>query len=216
MTYIMQMPWPSDQKARTRERIVREAAAAFRARGLESVSVNDVMAAAGLTHGGFYAHFPSKDVLVAAALIVAGEEVLAFLDRGDLAKVIDAYLSPLHVAHPERGCPVAALGPELARARTLRGVLAGHLRRRLDWMRALPGAPAEDDLVATLACMIGGLILARAVGPRRERQVLAACRAFLHRATKPAPRPKEPRRRAAPAVPRDPSRPARARASRSR
>src|SRR5262249_12428268 len=123
-----------------------------------------------------------KESLVAAALDAADEETLAFLGRGDLGAAVDAYLSPTHAAHPEHGCPVAALGPELVRAAPVRKALAARVARRLDWMRRLPGAPGEEDLVAMLACMIGGVILARAVGPRRERQVLAACRAFVRRA----------------------------------
>src|SRR5262245_21351607 len=101
MIIIIEMPWPRDHKARTRERIVRAAAAAFRARGVGEVGVHDLMARAGLTHGGFYAHFDSKDALVAAALDAADEETLAFLgqDRPDLAAVVDAYLSPPHAAH---------------------------------------------------------------------------------------------------------------------
>jgi TetR/AcrR family transcriptional repressor of nem operon len=87
------------------------------------VSVADIMQRAGLTHGGFYAHFPSKDVLVADAVEYACEETISTLggkagEAGDargILDVADAHLSPGHLAHPEQGCPVAALGPELVR-----------------------------------------------------------------------------------------------------
>src|SRR5580704_5263897 len=128
------MPWPEAHKRETRERIVETAAAAFREGGT-AVGVGDVMTRAGLTHGGFYAHFASKDDLLAAALAHASGETIAALDRldsaasHDLASAIDAYLSPAHLAHPERGCPIAAIGPELARCpQTVRQVLAKGLR----------------------------------------------------------------------------------------
>ena len=127
------MPWPDDRKTRTREKIVQAAAAAFRAGGITNVRVEDVMARAGLTHGGFYAHFRSKEELLREAVKHAGDQTLTNLARPlseapaerRLQAVIDAYLSPAHVAHPERGCPLATLGPEIARtAGRTHGVLA--------------------------------------------------------------------------------------------
>src|SRR5215831_13993866 len=118
------MPWPQDHKRRTRRKIVAAAATAFREGGISGVRVEDVMARAGLTHGGFYAHFDSKDDLLRAALQHASEQTVEMLSkpiadvRGEdrLRTVIDAYLSPAHAAHPEAGCPLASLGPEVARA----------------------------------------------------------------------------------------------------
>jgi len=118
------MPWPKDHKAKTRQRIVETAAVAFRDRGVDSVGIDEIMAAAGLTRGGFYAHFASKEELLEAALAFAGAETIARLSNakaegagaGDLLAVVDAYLSEPHAAHREHGCPVAALGPEIARA----------------------------------------------------------------------------------------------------
>jgi TetR/AcrR family transcriptional regulator, transcriptional repressor for nem operon len=192
------MPWPKDHKTRTRARIVEAAAAAFRARGVAGVRVEDVMAAAGLTHGGFYAHFASKDELLAEALELAGGQTIDTLSRYSgpngpgLGAVIDAYLSPGHAAHPDRGCPVAALGPEVARAEGRpRRDLARGVKRRIAWMRGLlpprrGGARGEQEqeeqVIGALACMIGGLILARTAGEKESAPILEACRRFLHRA----------------------------------
>jgi TetR/AcrR family transcriptional repressor of nem operon len=192
------MPWPKDHKSKTREKIVSSAAAAFRAEGIPGVSVDDVMSNAGLTHGAFYAHFDSKDDLVSAAIDHSSAETVARFSKaldalppGDrFAGAIDAYLSPLHAAHPEVGCPVATLGPEVARTEgKAHRELARGIRRRLEWLRSLLPKPLQrrskardDELMGTLACMIGGLILARAVGPDESDAVLESTRRFLARA----------------------------------
>jgi len=195
------MPWPKDHKSRARARIVAAAAAALRAKGVSGVGVADVMASAGLTHGGFYAHFPSKEDLLAEAIEHASAQTLAGLGgAGDdvstetrLRAVVDAYLSPWHVTHVDVGCPVAALGPEIARAG---GRMQRNLRRtvraRFEWLRGLIPADRrarrrEEQVVGALACMLGGLILARAVGGKESTEVLEACRGFLHRALGDAP-----------------------------
>jgi TetR/AcrR family transcriptional repressor of nem operon len=189
------MSWPKDHKSRTRERIVQAAAAAFRAGGISGVRLEDVMANAGLTHGGFYAHFASKDELLGESLEHASGETVEMLSKplaalqGDdrFRALIDAYLSPAHVAHPERGCPLASLGPEIARAGgTTQRNLAEGVRARLDWMRQLRSegqrdAVSDNQVIGMLACMVGGLILARTVGGRDSTVVLSACREFLHR-----------------------------------
>src|SRR5262245_5248095 len=189
------MPWPADHKSRTREKIVEAASAAFRGDGISAVRVQDVMARAGLTHGGFYAHFDSKDDLLRAALEHASEQTIERLSkplaelRGEdrLRTVIDSYLSPAHVAHPEAGCPLVSLGPEVIRigGATHQSLAAG-VKGRLKWMRqVLPEGQADtvsdDDLIGTLACMVGGVILARAVAGKDATLVLSACRAFLHK-----------------------------------
>jgi TetR/AcrR family transcriptional repressor of nem operon len=187
------MPWPEDHKARTREKIVQAAAAAFRAGGVAGVRLEDVMARAGLTHGGFYAHFASKEELLREALEHASRQTVDRLStplahtpgEDRLPTVIDAYLSAAHVAHPEWGCPLATLGPEIARTGgPTRGALAEGLRGRLAWMRELlpenqrDGA-SDDQIIGTLACMVGGVILARTVGAKDSGAVLDACREFL-------------------------------------
>lgn len=190
------MPWPKDRKSQTRDRIVEAAAAAFRAEGVSGVGVDEIMAGAGLTRGGFYAHFPSKDELLAQALERASAQTLDTLSQAlqsvpaeeRLHAAIDTYLSPRHAAHAGRGCPVAALAPEIARAGgKSRRVLARGVKRRLDWLRELTprrrrGRAQDEQVVGALAGMVGGLILARAVGGRESDRVLEACRGFLHRA----------------------------------
>ncbi|HET6437944.1 MAG TPA: TetR/AcrR family transcriptional regulator [Anaeromyxobacter sp.] len=187
------MPWPAGHKQRTRERIIRAAAAAFRERGITGVRVEEIMAAAGLTHGGFYAHFAAKDDLLGPAVDRASGETLEMMssvaasadDARRLRAAIDAYLSPEHVSHPERGCPVAALGPEIARAHPrARRELGRSIQERLAWLRQLlPRKRRPDDVaVGTLAGMVGGIVLARAVGEKDSGAILEACRRFLHRA----------------------------------
>lgn len=200
------MPWPREHKAETRDRILTAAAAAFREEGVEGVSVAEVMARAGLTHGGFYAHFASKDELLAESLDHALRETrdslarssgVATATRGDtggahaadqLLAVADAYLSPLHRDHPERGCPIAALAPELTRAdRSVRRSLASSIRARLDWLAGfLPGRLSrrerERRATAAFACMVGGMLLSRGLDEADGLRVLADCRAFLHEA----------------------------------
>src|SRR3954470_23198581 len=106
------------KKEQTRERILRAAARAVRKHGYEGVGVADVMKEAGLTHGGLYAHFKSRDALLAAAADQAGAETLEILARAisagkpgqELTALVDAYLSDRHVAAPEQGCVIAAAG----------------------------------------------------------------------------------------------------------
>src|SRR5262249_45029735 len=165
------MPWPDDHKSRTRARIVAAAAAAVRSEGVDRVGVADVMARAGLTHGGFYAHFSSKEDLLTEALEYASdptpiglaESLTSPPEGAKLHALVDAYLSPQHAAHPERGCPVAALGPDVARAGgAMQRNFARKIRERLDWIRGLlPHGGrlkgGEEQAIGTLACMVGGL-----------------------------------------------------------
>src|SRR2546430_326088 len=116
------MPWSPQHKLRTRERIIGAAAGALRGRGVAGARLDDIMRAAGLTHGGFYGHFRSKEDLVGDAVDHANEETIARLSKAldglsgerRLLAVIAAYLGPEHVAHPDHGCPVAAVGAEAA------------------------------------------------------------------------------------------------------
>jgi TetR/AcrR family transcriptional repressor of nem operon len=188
------MPWPRQHKQQTRARIVEAAAAEFRANGVSGVGVAEIMRRAGLTHGGFYAHFASKEELLAEALERASRQARANLAgaadalpaRRRLQLMIDRYLSPEHAAHPERGCPVAALAPELARAdRKTRRQLSRIIRRRLDSLRPRRGDSRHvsgEEAIGALACMVGGLILARGLGGTGGGALLKSCRAFLHRA----------------------------------
>jgi len=180
------MPWPDEHSQQTRERIVVAAAAALREKGIDGVSIAEIMAEAGLTHGGFYAHFRSKEELVGAALVHASSQTIARLSKDPtLEAVIDTYLSAGHVAHPELGCPLAALGSELARTGgKVRQGLTGRVDQRIEFVRGLlpDGEATEETATAAVACMLGGLLLARLVAPEKSDAVLEATRSLLHRA----------------------------------
>jgi TetR/AcrR family transcriptional repressor of nem operon len=185
------VPWPDDHKQQTRDRIVDAAATALRANGIDGVSIADIMAEAGLTHGGFYAHFKSKDELLGAALGRASRETIERLSSNQtpgeprIDAVIDTYLSPKHAEHAEWGCPLAALGPELVRASDpVRKGLAAGVAQRIEWVRQqLPeGEATEENAMAVVGSMLGGLLLARMVAPDKSDTVLQATRSLLHRA----------------------------------
>jgi AcrR family transcriptional regulator len=187
------VPWPKDRKLETRARILDAAASAIRTRGLAEAGVTDIMQGAGLTHGGFYSHFSSKDQLLAEALEHAGRDAMASLSASldsiprdeRLHAVIDRYLTTEHAEHPGRGCPIAALAPELVRASPeVRGRLARAIRSRLSWLRTLTtqrqaDRPVDDHAAGVLACLVGGVILARGLGGDEGRALLQACRSFI-------------------------------------
>src|SRR6266571_6647334 len=119
------MRYDPQHKSQTRDRIVRNAARKLRAEGLSSPGVASVMKASGLTVGGFYKHFRSKDELLADSIAQgfadSSEKICSSLQhvpREDRWKeLVRLYLSPEHCEHPDNGCPVAALAPEMARAK---------------------------------------------------------------------------------------------------
>ena len=169
---------PRTKKEETRERILRAAARAIRKHGYEGVGVADVMKEAGLTHGGFYAHFESRDALLAAAADQAGAESIENLTRGiaaakpgqELMALIDTYLSDRHVAAPEQGwgCAIAAAGSEVPRqqaevrraaSRRIKDLIGLIERQFAEWGR---GA-AHDKAMGIAATVVGALVLARAV-----------------------------------------------------
>ena len=181
--------YPKAQKAQTRERIVAAASQAFRARGIAEVSIPALMGQLGLTHGGFYAHFPSKEALAAEACslpLLARSQELAELPPGaeSLAEVITAYISPEKRDNPGESCPLPALSGELARARPeVRHAFTEALQRYLDRLAALlpteVAARGRDQELALAAGMVGAVLLARAVDdPDLSERILAAGREF--------------------------------------
>lgn len=171
------MRYSKDHKQETRERIIRTAARRFREDGVEAVGVAALMADAGLTHGGFYAHFPSKEALVAAACAEGFGESQARLRRliesrppGEkLAALAETYLSPAHRDHPGQGCVAAAIGPEIARHPAETRVaytqgLNGLLALAEEAIEADGGDPAAA--AQAVAAMVGALILARGAADR--------------------------------------------------
>jgi TetR/AcrR family transcriptional repressor of nem operon len=169
----------------TRARIVAVASRLFRARGIQATSVADVMAAAGLTVGGFYRHFDSKEGLVAEAIEAASRQTtadhLTRPERGevDLLPLLDRYLSDAHRRHPERGCPVAALCSEVAHeGPKTKQAFTRALERLLATVDAAMGrgsrARRREVLFAACAA-VGAVVLARATHDERlARDLLSA------------------------------------------
>ena len=168
----------SDQsrKEATHDRIVHAAARAIRRSGYSGTGVADIMKDAGLTHGGFYAHFESREAMLAEAADRAGAESVATLERiaaaappeKGLQALIQAYLSKEHLEGPDSGCPMAALGSEMPRqAPEVRRAATRRIKEAIDLVaRQLPhwGKPsAHEQALATLSTMVGALVLARAV-----------------------------------------------------
>jgi TetR/AcrR family transcriptional regulator, transcriptional repressor for nem operon len=163
-------------KEATHERIVSVAARAIRRSGYGGTGVADIMKEAGLTHGAFYAHFASRDAMLAeaarkacaeSAAVVADVVASAPPDMA-LASMLDAYLSREHLERVEVGCPLAALGSETSRqAPEVRRVATRHIKEMIDLVaRQSPdwGQPgAHERALVTVATMVGALMLARAV-----------------------------------------------------
>lgn len=183
----------SAHKAKVRARILDEAAIALRSGGTEGLSVANLMKRAGLTHGGFYAHFENRDDLVAHAIDRMFKDSYAMLERflgdqPDLDGLIDYYLSEAAMRRHDRGCPLPWLAgeaprmPEPARLRfqagisTMRDAIAGAL------VRSGHPKPEADALAAsTVAQMVGAMTLARAQGEGEEAvATLRAAREALH------------------------------------
>jgi AcrR family transcriptional regulator len=187
------------KKELTRERILRAAARAIRRYGYEGVGVADVMKEAGLTHGGFYAHFDSRDALLAAAADQAGAESVENLTRAvasakpgeELMALVDSYLSDRHVAAAEQGlgCAIAAAGSEVPRqpsevrrvaARRIKDLIGFIERQFPEWGKSA----AHDKAMAIAATLVGALMLARAVDdPQVSKAIRKSARELIRAAT---------------------------------
>ncbi len=194
------MRYPSGHKNRSRQQILDSAARVFRERGYAGGGVGEVMQGAGMTKGGFYAHFRSKESLLAAALEQAFETGYQQLTGGLgdqhgsawTAGVISRYLSIEHFDQPLGGCPVPALLSEVHRAGAEpRKTFETHmleLANRLS--QGLAGETTEhrlDQGLAVLALLVGGMSMARATNDRAlAERLLAACRAFALSAVPPS------------------------------
>jgi TetR/AcrR family transcriptional repressor of nem operon len=168
------------RKEATHERIVNAAARAIRRSGYAGVGVADIMKDAGLTHGGFYAHFDSREAMLAEAADRAGAESVAAMERiasdartqRALRSLLTAYLSKAHVEGIETGCAVAALGSEMPRqapevrhaaTRRIKEMIDLVARQSPDWGKR----GAHERALFTVAAMVGALVLARAVDDAR-------------------------------------------------
>ncbi len=171
---------PPSRKEQTHDRIVETASRAIRRSGFQGVGVADIMKQAGLTHGGFYAHFASRDALLCEALAHAGRRgsaLLAEVQRDDPAdgrspfrRLVESYLSARTLASAESGCAVAALASEMPRqADAVREAAAQRVRGLVDMVRqALPASAAPEAAGVVAGQLVGALQLARALGNTDE------------------------------------------------
>lgn len=185
------MPSSPTRKELSHERIVQAASRAIRRAGHRGVGVADLMKEAGLTHGGFYAHFPSRDALVAEAMQRAGRDNATAMEAAVARRealgesrfeaLVRSYLHDSHLEHPEEGCVVAALASEMPRQED---PVRDEARRRVAALVALVRATLPPDAargqaeVAT-AAMVGALQLARTLGGTAGRELLARTRDAL-------------------------------------
>jgi AcrR family transcriptional regulator len=172
-------------KQASHDRIVDAAARAIRRSGYSGTSVADIMKAAGLTHGGFYAHFASREAMLAEAADRAGGDAVALMERvaasvpaqQALPAMMQAYLSKDHVKSIETGCATAALGSEMPRqVPEVRRASTRRIKEMIDLVaRQLPdwGQPsAHDHALVTVSILVGALVLARAVDEPRLSEAL--------------------------------------------
>ena len=176
-----------------REEILEAAGLLFRQHGFDGIGVADIMRRAGLTHGGFYGHFPSKaDLAAEVTSRVLGRkgwmERLTGIADPSIGDVVRGYLSPRHRDDAGHGCLFAALGSDMVRQpRTVRRAFTEGLRLRVDALRKLlpgRGSPAarRQEALATTAGLVGALILSRAVDdPKLSEEILQAARATFGR-----------------------------------
>ena len=171
------MRYSKEHKQETHARIVKKASVRLREKGAHGIGVADLMKEAGLTHGGFYAHFASREALVIEAFAYA-------MDRGTerwrklaeatppekrLATIVGSYLTPLHRDDPGHGCAIPALSAEIAReSPKTRKAFAAKLEQMIEMIAAqIPDVPrktARKQAMASLATMMGTLVLARVAG----------------------------------------------------
>lgn len=174
-----------EQAAENRQRIVEIASRLFRERGLDGIGVADLMKSAGLTHGGFYGHFDSKEDLMAEACARATEgsvskwrQRIEAAPEDPLGAVTALYLSTAHCEQPGDGCALAALGSEASRhGAPVRHALTEGLRELIDLLITIvPGrsrAARREKALATFASMVGAVVLARSVDdPALADQIL--------------------------------------------
>ena len=186
------MRYPAEQKAETREKILSTAARSFREHGSEINGIGQVMKEVGLTKGGFYRHFESKDDLYAAAVARAFEEqssrmaaIAEAAPKGaGLRAVIEHYLSPKHLSSPGAGCPLAALAGEIARQplkvrKRIHRSMSAYSDRMLPYMSGTTTEEKHNRCFTLFSAMAGTLVAVRAIAdPEARDRALAAARSI--------------------------------------
>lgn len=181
------MRYSEDHKAKTHQRIIEEAALRFRRDGVGATGLQPLMKALGLTHGGFYAHFKSKDDLVETALqhaVQALESNTAEALEGaesPLQLFIQRYLSAAHRANPGVGCPLPTMSAELGQRGEPSATTDAMVRNRLALIeKNLEGENAQEESVLMLSAMVGALLLSRSVkDPELSDRLLKTTRHLL-------------------------------------
>ena len=177
------MRYEPDHKASTHRRIVRNASRQLRAKGLNGPAVTTLMKVSGLTHGGFYRHFGSRDDLVVEAIEQSLQELRDTLiaaaneaEPGEEWKaMIKTYLTLERCDRPEEGCPIAALAPDMSRTRPRlkQRISSAILKLRQELLPFMPGRSDEEksaDFVAIFSSMVGAIAIARTMPDRIMRQ----------------------------------------------
>jgi TetR/AcrR family transcriptional regulator, transcriptional repressor for nem operon len=187
------MRYRPEHKFEIHQRLVKDASRRVRAEGLNGAAVSAVMRDAGLTHGGFYKHFASKDELLIESLKDGFREIIDSLvraaeqsPRGEAWKaIVRTYLRPEMCEHPERGCPLATLAPELARVdKTMKPQIVAELvnykNRMVPFMPGRRAVDKERAFFAIFSTMIGAVEIARLLpDPAIREKVLGGARDFL-------------------------------------
>lgn len=180
------MRYTQDHKTQTHQKIVKEASVRFRRDGIGATGLQPLMKALGLTHGGFYAHFKSKDDLIEQALHCAVDEMRQRVDAlkstdNPLHDFIDLYLSAKHRDTPERGCPLPTLCAELGQREQPSALTDEALALRLDFIeQQLQGPDAKARSLMMFSSLIGALVLARSVqDPQLSERILQTAAASL-------------------------------------
>jgi len=204
------MRYSKEHKQETHARIVKKASVRLREKGAHGIGVADLMKEAGLTHGGFYAHFDSREALVIEAFTYASSRAREHWRKlaqetppeKRLALIVDSYLTSLHRDNPGHGCAIASLGADIVReSPKTRKAFAAELEQMIelitDQISGVPRKVARKQAAATLATMMGTLVMARIAGNSEfSDEILAAGReAALGRAARPKPAAKTPRAR---------------------
>jgi TetR/AcrR family transcriptional repressor of nem operon len=210
------MRYSKEHKLETHARIVKKASVRLREKGAHGVGVADLMKEAGLTHGGFYAHFDSREALVIEAFAYAMDRSTerwrnlaeATPPEKRLATIVNSYLAPAHRDDPGSGCAVPTLGAEIAReSPRTRKAFSAKLEQMVDMLaEQIPDVPrkaARKRAMAAIATMMGTMVLARIAGNADfSDEILGAGRdAVLDRASPPKPGAKKsaPKKAAKPA-----------------
>jgi len=193
------MRYSKEHKQETHARIVRKASVRLREKGAHGIGVADLMKEAGLTHGGFYAHFDSREALVIEAFNYAMDRATERWRKmaeetppeKRLATIVESYLTTIHRDDPGRGCAVPTLGPEIAReSPKTRKAFAAKLEEMIEMMAdqvpELPRKAARAQAIAALSTMAGALVLSRVAGSGEfSEEILGTAReALLGRAAK--------------------------------